>query len=902
MEGRLSDLRSVFNMSSELTEREIRAKRVMTPFAFLLPAAVLIVVCIIGGISPFGNATLVSEFNAEFIETLERFRRTVSSGESLFYSFTEGLGGGTFSTYSQGYFSPLYLIALLFPASRAADAFMLITLLRMGIAGLTSYLLTSSLNDRAELCLGFSVAYGGCAGFLICVFSPLYASAAALLPAVGAAVLSLLKNGRTIWLSLSLVLFMITSWQFWPAAIFFTAAFFVWGTNAVEEKSYIKAAALRCAVIFTLALGVGVIFAVPSMIETAETSGVIRSLSDTSRVSLPDLFSGLFMGSEAEIGSNAFIYCSVCTLIMLPVYLFNGKLPKGERIMAAGILLLFMLVQVVPSLSIIFTGFVPVGGCESGVSFMFCTCAVAFAARGLSVPSGITVGKVVGSWLMVILIFAASLAFGREDMRFLIMIVTAGFVTLYAAIVLVVMSDRRPPAIFSIVIMLCIFAEAITAGSDCILTAKEKSIPVKSESIASAAAAETAVDSLLSGWELTGKREGISRVRGECDILSSDSLLSQQVVDSETSLTLFKSLGINGKNGWTGVTDTLFGVRYLISDENEQTYTALSVGEGIGLYENKNTLSAGFAASDIILGVDPSLSSNPFTAQELMLSAVLGEQRTVFTPAQITEMRYDGASCNEFNESMLITRYADEAVLSYTVTALCEGDMYMWLSSGLPDDAALSINGSLEKNTDLSSIVYLGRHNALDSVTVEIELDEVNTTLNNVYFMTLDKDAFSSVLSILSTDQLTFVRENGSSVKAVANTKAGDVIFTTIPYSKNWTAVVDGKKAVTYECFGGLMAIGAPEGQHTLTLTYIPVGFEVCVVVSVLSFLVALCYIIITERTGRNDMPPEPELPLAPPSVPGMESVETGSVIPVVSPTLEVDLDFESEDNTLDWL
>lgn len=891
-------------MNSELTEREIRAKRVMTPFAFLLPAAVLIVVCLIGGISPFGNATLISDANAQFIETLERFRRALQNGESLFYSFSEGLGNGTWSTYSGGYFSPLYFIALLFSPERAADAFLLITLLRMGIAGLSSYLLTSALNDRAELCLGFSVAYGGCAGFLICIFSPLYASAAAILPAVGAGIIYLLKNGSTVLLWISLTLFMITSWQLWPAAVFFTAAIFIWGTNAVEEKDTIRSAAIRCTVLFLLALGTGAVFAVPSMIELAESGYAVRSLSDTGNVSLPRFFAGLFMGNEAIKGGNAMIYCSACTLIMLPVYLLNSRLPKGERVMASGIMALFMLVQIIPSLSIIFTAFLPVGDYESGVSFMFCTCAVAFAARGLSVPSGITVGKVVVSWLTGILLFAVSILTGGDELRFLIIIVTAGFLTLYAAIVLVVMSDRKPPAIFGVVIMLCIFAESITAGADCILTAKGKSIPVKNEVIAADAAAEEAIDSLLSGWEKTGKRDGISRVRGESDVISSNLLLSQQVIDSKANSELFSVLGIKGKIGWTGVTDTLFGVRYLISDENDKTYTALSVGNGIGLYENKNALSAGFASSDIILGLDPSQASNPFTAQELMLSAVLGEQRHVFTAAQINEMRYDGANCSDFNDSKLITRYADKAVLSYSLTALCDGEMYMWLSSGMADDTPFSINGTAAENSSLGAIVPLGRYNALDTVTVDIELTEVNTTVNDVYFMTLDEDAFSSVLSIITAEQLTFVRESGNSIKAVAATKAGDVILTTIPYSKNWSALVDGQSAETCECFGGLMAVEAMEGQHTLTLTYTPQGFDICIVISAISLLAALCYVIFIERSNRNDMPPVPEMHYAPepPVIKGMESVEEGNVIPVVSPTLEVDLDFESDENTLDWL
>lgn len=888
-------------MGTEVYERSKRAKSVMTPFSFLLPAAVLIVVCLIGGISPFGNATLINSLNSSFIENLERFRRTLSEEGSLFYSFSQGLGSGTFGTYARDFSSPLYLLSLFFQTSGIADAFLLITMLHMGLAGLTSYLFTSSLNDRAELCLGFAVAYGGCGCFFISVFSPAYAPAAVLLPAIGAGITALLKNGRVFLLASALVCFAVTSWQLLPAALFFTVAVFVWGTNVVEEKSTVKTAALRCTLVVLLTLCVCAVFAVPALLESAENGSAVRSMSDVPCVSLSELLSGLFMGNSAESGGNAMLYCSACTLVMLPVYLLNGKLPKGERVMAAGILLLLLLAQVLPPLAVIFNGFSASYECESGVSFVFCTCAVAFAARGLSVPSGITVGKAVGSWASAGVLYLIALLTGGST-GFLIMTVTAGFLTLYAAIVLVVMSGRRTPAIFGVVIMLCIFAEAVTAGADCIISAKEKGLPAKSEAIETSAAVESTVGTLLGGWEKTGGRSGISRVRGSCDLIDSTRLMSCQSVDSEKESPVLSALGISGAKGWTGVTDAIFGVRYLVSDENDTTYQALSVGDGIGLYENKNALSAGFAVSDIVQGVDLSLSSNPFTAQELLVSAALGEQRTVFTAAQLNEMRYDGATCNEFNESNLITRYDDSAVLSYTVTALRDGEMYMWISSTLPDNAAITINGEAQKDTDLGAIVSLGHRNALDSVTVEIELRETNTVINSVYFMTLDNDSFAAVMSILSSRQLTFVKLDGNILKAVADVQAGGIILTTVPYANGWSALVDGKAAETCKCLNGLLAVKASEGQHTLTLTYTPEGFNGCLAVSALSLLALLCCVIAIERKNKADLSDKPTVLPMPPGSGRIEPVEEGNVIPVVSPTLEVDLDFESEENTLDWL
>lgn len=903
------------NNDETRTRHSVRA---MAPFAFLLPAAVLVVIALISGIYPFGNATLLCDANREFINGLETFGST-SAGGSL-YSFAEGLGSGHWSVLTAMFSNPLCMLGFLFPQGRSADAFLLITMLKMSLSGFFCYLMTTRLNDRSELCLGLSTAYGGCAGFIIGAFTPAAMDAFILVPAVGAGILTLLKNGKTGGLFVALTAIMITSWQLLPAILLFTVGFFAWSTVAGGHEKAPSEAAKKLLLCLLFAVGTASFVMIPSLLERGDTGSAIRALNDVPSVSFVRMLSGLFMGSRLTPGGNAVLFCSACTLLTLPIYTFNSEMPRGERMLGTGMLLLLLLSECLSALGILFTALQLPAAFESGVSFLFCATATAAAARGLSMPGGITVGKAVGSWFISGLLFVISLLSGGKP-NVLVILFTVGFLTLYAAVVLVVMSSDKTPAVFGVVIMVCIFAEACASGVFRMNDLKDQHAVAVRESYAAASGSEQAINALLIGKEKTEGREGVFRVRGETALLSSADLVNENCAD-RNSPEVFSLLGIDGNKGWTAVTDSLFGVRYTLSPRKTDDYEPITEEEGLFISENPDALNIGVASSELVSGIDLTRCSTPFTAQELFVSAVIGEQRTLFVPAE-AECTAEGANFVTSGGGVFITRFKNLATLNYSMTATTNGMMYMWMDTSLPDETPVYVNGQLLEDTSLSALVELGHFSAGETVEVSLRLSGVSESVTAYRFAALDDAALRSALDYLSARQLSFVKRDGNLVSGVVDAQEGELLLTTIPYSEGWTAYIDGDKADISACVGNLMAVETPAGQHTVSLVYQPRGFTVCASASLLCLIAGVCWAVIEARKIKKEnegVIPEVDMPLP------LSGEMTGyseaynadfgsdfgtefsddfgdeDVTPVSNVTLQVDLDYESDENTLNWL
>ena len=892
-------------MYREEEKRTAQARLAMMPFAFLLSAAVLLVVALIGGLFPFGNATLLCDANREYVAGLEALRTAFSDG-GFFHSFSQGLGGGRWAEMTALFANPLCVFIFAFPAGRASEAFFLITILKMGCAGMCCYMMLMQLNRRVELCMGFSVAYGGCMGFLIGTFMPQTMDAVIFLPAIGAGILRLVSKGRVGSLFIALTLFMLTSWQLWSAAFLFSVAFFAWASVAANrrEDDGMTKPLFSFIFAFILAFGTAAFIMIPAMMQRGESGSAVRALEDIPTVGLDQIFSGMFMNSPIKAGANNVLYCSAATLVIVPVYLMNTAIKKAERAIGGGMLVLLFFATCFSALGMIFEAFTIPAVCECGISFVFCTMAAAMCARGLSRPKGITVGRTLIGWLLSGAAFVVSLLLSKQAPTFIIIIFTIGFITLYAAMILVVMSGRQPPAIFSVVIMLCIFIEAATSGVCQVITLKNDKLLETRETYSAKTSEEQAISALLSGREKSAGRQGISRVRGGTDILSPGDLISQASADAKDE-EIYRVLGIKGGYGFNELTDSLLGVRYQLSPVNSSDYTPISMSEGINIYENENALNIGFAASDIALGIDLNMCSTPFTAQELFVSAILGEQRTLYAPAESSVPVAQGAETAQKDNSVVITRFDKKATLTYSVFTQTDGKLYMYLDSTLPEGTKISVNGGKAERADLSVPVYLGTYAKNENAVVTLEITDVYAAVYNAVFSTLMPEQTKQVISDIAARQLTFVEADNDTVSAVAETAGGQIILTSIPYSKCWSATVDGKRAETAKCCNGLMAVITGEGQHTLRLSYAPQYMLVCIVISALCVLCALCWIVYLHRHEQASQLPEvnngtPDAPRREQN--DLEPLSDDLIRPVKNPKLNVDLDFESEEHTLDWL
>jgi len=81
------------------------------------------------------------------------------------------------------------------------------------------------------------------------------------------------------------------------------------------------------------------------------------------------------------------------------------------------------------------------------------------------------------------------------------------------------------------------------------------------------------------------------------------------------------------------------------------------------------------------------------------------------------------------------------------------------------------------------------------------------------------------------------------------------ILFLSIPYDTQWSATINGEKVTIEKVMGNFMAIKLPIGDHQIELTYIPVGLEKGIIVSLVTFILVLFGTIFRRKLDMNHAP-----------------------------------------------
>ncbi|MBP5291786.1 MAG: YfhO family protein, partial [Lachnospiraceae bacterium] len=153
--------------------------------AFLLPVIILLGIYVGKGIYPFGDSTFLKlDMYHQYAPFLRSFARKLRGDESLLFAWDIGMGTNYVPLYAYYLASPFYWISGLIPDSLVLDFMSYLTVLKIGLCGLTmSIYLSKKYRTRSyaitifglsyALC-GYIAAYSWCLMWLdVLVFTPL---------------------------------------------------------------------------------------------------------------------------------------------------------------------------------------------------------------------------------------------------------------------------------------------------------------------------------------------------------------------------------------------------------------------------------------------------------------------------------------------------------------------------------------------------------------------------------------------------------------------------------------------------------------------------------------------------------------------------------------------------------
>ena len=127
--------------------------------------------------------------------------------------------------------------------------------------------------------------------------------------------------------------------------------------------------------------------------------------------------------------------------------------------------------------------------------------------------------------------------------------------------------------------------------------------------------------------------------------------------------------------------------------------------------------------------------------------------------------------------------------------------------------------------------------------------------MNSINFFLVEEnlDILKKYYEIANNNKCDLIKISSSHITANLNIKGDNkLLFTTIPYDEGWNIKIDGKKRKPVMLFNCLMAIPVYQGDSELEMKYIPKGFVLGILISILSLILLTANILFLKFKTDN--------------------------------------------------
>ncbi len=339
-----------------LEERQRASERKQRLLAFILPVLAFYIGFIPHGLWPFGNRHLLAyDLYHQYAPFLLELKRKLLTGDTLFFSWSGGLGVNFYSLFTYYIASPLNLLIVLFPDQNITEAVMALTILKIGFSGLFfREFLCGAYRKRDPLASVFGAFYALSAWVYAYSWNIMWLDTLVWFPLTALGLVELVRDGKARRFVFSLTLMLMTNYYtaFFGCVFLF---FFYFVLRVQFKKPLLKGDKESSRNEPLIAFGKFAGFAVLS----ALLAGVVlwptaKALSITSAAN--DAFPKGFTFTQAFLDTlgrmtplrapNIMsglpnIYAGMSVLLLLPAFFADKKRPKTVRL-AYGALLAFL--------------------------------------------------------------------------------------------------------------------------------------------------------------------------------------------------------------------------------------------------------------------------------------------------------------------------------------------------------------------------------------------------------------------------------------------------------------------------------------------------------------------------------------------------------------------------------
>lgn len=895
-------------MANRQTLQKNPRERLPLLLSFCLPALAAIISLLIAGLYPAGDGMVLAHDGwHQYYPFFRAFREKLLSGGSLQYTWDVGMGTGYLSLFAYYLSSPLNLLALITPASLLRELFALLTVLKIGFAGLFFGCYLKIVYHKNDLAVPFfALLYALCSWVGGYYWNLMWLDAFALLPLLIAGMVCLLREGKFRLYIISLALSLWCNYYIaYFSCIFVLLCFFGFCITCWNGWRGFLRRFVRIGLCTVLGVGIAAALLLPTLMAMQTTysaaakevnllalniaSGATGATSPTTSIwqvlrseTLPGLLSALHQVASQFLPPPAItkmsglpnVYCGFSTVLLAIYYLCCKRIKLREKLFQVLLLLFLTLSFIFRVLDYAWHGFHFPNMLPYRFSFLVSFVLISMAYRAYRNRSDFRPWHL-GVILPLALLLIANLL-PIEDVSILKYVLSG--VILVGTVLFLLLQAGKHHRFAALCLMILLTSEAVLSfgmGVRKVGVTKRSTYPKENANV------QALLDYLDENDDSIFYRTEVTNTQTLNDA-ALNSYHGVSIFTSSANVNFNRFSRAFGLSSWPGsnryafyettpFAHTMLGVKYLLDRDGEHRNTSYNTSVanagGVNLLQNDAYLGLGFMT-------DPMLAD--FQRTKFKTSSIAEQEEMFLRATAVADPLYTHLKHSFFEQD-------DGCTLD---AAGQSGTQFSYSSKEAEDDAKLSILYKIEQsglfcatakcsNADTVSIYrndeFCFSLNIKAQAVFSVGNLEEGDTLKFTFSVkpkksgtiTLDvamqnDEAFDKGLATLADETWELTEFSDTRVCGTITALQDGLFYSSIPYEPGWTALVDGQPVALAENYDpsseeilltdAVISFPLTAGEHTIELTYEAPGLRAGAIISAASLLIFLLLLLLRRK------------------------------------------------------
>lgn len=824
--------------------------------SFVMPIISLTITYFMLGIYPFGTDTLLTiDLNDQYLSFFSYFNDLLHGEANLFYSFSKGMGGEMVGLNTYYLFSPYNLILLFANLNSLPNFVLVITLLKVGTAGLSMYFFLKQSN-RNEAALILSFCYSLMGYNIAYQQNIMWLDGVILLPLVIYGIERILSKKSFLTYTLFLSLAIVTNYYIGFMICIFSLFYFI--TKLFEINKITIRERVQFFLNFTygslLSGGLSAFVTVPTLhsFKGGSAGFDIDSLNFTINFNLFDFFSKIYIGSyNFEQLQRGFpnIYVSLFVWVLVVMFFISKNIRKREKITTIILLTILFFSFLISGFDLFWHGLNVPNWYPYRYSFIFSFLLISTASKMLSNYFN-DIQKMLNVKLIIIslVFFLLSITISQSSYNYL--------------------NNSKIALSILLVIVYCVFLSRIKKNKYqiqflfifgmifCELTLNSYLV-LKEVDYDSYEMYQEFIDDNKKIFSQLTKVDQFYRIEKNYHYSQNDPLLFNynglshySTTSKENEKTLLGKMGYNNQKIWAMYSegssipaDSFFGVKYILTDDRSLDYYDLhSIKNGVSIYENPYALPLGFAVSNN--GYNIIEYKNPINYQNELFQQISGLNDEIFSEVPDSNIRIQLENV-DFKMVKNLYRYGtidsnEKGTINFYIKNNDRQLINFYFDIIHYDDANIYVDDQFigKDFNKFSHTINIGSSDKDEiKVTIELLTDQLRYFDANFYYQ--NNEVFLQNINELNKNTLSIKEINNSSIHGeVIGTDKKNVLLLTIPYDDSWIVKINGENARTKPILDALLSVEIPTGTSKIDLIYKPKGVLLGLIFSIISLII----------------------------------------------------------------